>query len=98
MVFLWTNEAYSTFTEIKGSIRKRFTEKEVDKFILEMTRTMNVVKSFPKSFPESRIRKHKSTRKAVIHPHSTMYYRIKNKKEITIVTFWDNRDNPNKLD
>ena len=97
MEFLWTNEAYSSFEQIKKSIRKRFTEKEVENFILEMARTLNVIANFPKSFPASGIRKLKFTRKAVIHPHSTIFYRIKNKKQITIVTFWDNRDDPKKL-
>lgn len=97
MEFLWTNEAHTSFNEIKKSIRKRFTEKEVEVFILELIRTMKAVETFPKSFPVSKVKKFKSTRKALIHPHSTMYYRIKNKSQIIIITFWDNRDNPEKL-
>jgi len=79
MEFLWTKEAYSSLDRIKKSIRKRFTEKEVENFVVEMVRTLKAIDTFPKSFPASGIKKFKSTRKAVIHPHSTVFYRKKMK-------------------
>ncbi len=43
-------------------------------------------------------RKKKKVRKALITKHNTLYYRIKpSKTELELITFWDNRQNPNKL-
>lgn len=97
MEIFWTDEARSTFDRIKTNIQERFSEKEVDQFVLETLKTIKAIDAFPKSFPISKIRKYSSTRKALIHPHSTLFYRITTKKQITLVTFWDNRNNPKKL-
>ncbi|WP_341903775.1 type II toxin-antitoxin system RelE/ParE family toxin [Fluviicola taffensis] len=96
MQIVWTDKADETFDQINAYILKKFTQKEVDDFVLKTYEVLKVIKSHPKLYPLSKIKKYKSTRKAVIHPHSTLYYRISNKTTITLVTFWDNRKNPKK--
>lgn len=97
MEIVWTDEAEETFQNIITYIRKWFTEKEVDNFVIGTYEVLTVIKTHPKLFPVSKIRKFQSARKAVIHPHSTLFYRITTNKQITLLSFWDNRANPQKL-
>lgn len=97
MEIVWTNEAEETFENIIAYIRKWFTEKEVDHFVVGVFDVIAVIKTHPKLFPISKIRKFRSTRKAVIHPYSTLFYRISSSKQITLVAFWDNRQNLRRL-
>lgn len=97
MDIVWTDEAEQTFESIIAYIRKWFTEKEVDNFVVGTYDVIAVITTHPKLFPISKIRKFRSTRKAVIHPHSTLFYRITNNKQITLVAFWDNRQNLKRL-
>lgn len=97
MNIVWTSEAESSFEKIITYIRTWFTEKEVDRFILDTYEIIKIIQTHPKLFPISKIRKFRSTRKAVIHPHSTLFYRITSSNQITLVTFWDNRQNLQRL-
>lgn len=91
MEIVWTEKADESFAEIINSIGKRFTSKEVDKFVIQTYEVLKGIQEFPKLYPESKqLRK---ARKAVIHPHSTVYYQI-SRKEIQLLFFWDNRRNP----
>jgi len=97
MKIVWTDKADETFDQINNSILEKFTQKEVDDFVLKTYEVLEVIKSHPKLYPISKIRKYRSARKAVIHPHSTLYYRINSKTTVTLITFWDNRNNPKKI-
>lgn len=97
MEIVWSDQADETFDMISAYILDKFTQKEVDDFVIQTYEVIEVIKSYPKLYPLSKMRKLKSTRKAVIHPHSTLYYRISDKKTITLISFWDNRNNPAKL-
>jgi hypothetical protein len=47
-------------------------------------------------FEESK--KKKNVRKGLISKHNTLYYRVKpRKKELQLLMFWDNRQDPKKL-
>ncbi len=97
MDIVWSDQADETFDMISAYILDKFTQKEVDDFVIQTYEVIEVIKSYPKLYPLSKMRKLKSTRKAVIHPHSTLYYRISDKQTITLISFWDNRNNPAKL-
>ncbi len=97
MEIVWSDQADETFDMISAYILDKFTQKEVDDFVIQTYEVIEVIKSYSKLYPLSKMRKLKSTRKAVIHPHSTLYYRISDKKTITLISFWDNRNNPAKL-
>lgn len=84
----WTQKAEKTFDDILVSIGERFTTKEVDSFVLKTYEVINGIKEFPKLYPVSK--KIRNVRKAVIHPHSTLYYQVV-RKEIYLLFFWDNR-------
>ncbi|MFT5778064.1 MAG: plasmid stabilization system protein ParE [Crocinitomicaceae bacterium] len=97
MKTLWSKEADETLDEIYDSIERRFTAKEVDSFALMVHETIRVIENHPKSFPAFSSKRMKTVRKAVIHPHSTLFYRIDSKTQITLITFWDNRQDPSKI-
>lgn len=93
----WTPEAIDSFNRIASNIKRTFTEKEEDNFVFEVQKTIAVIAKFPKSFPKTNLKELKGTRKALIHPHSTLFYKIVNRNKIDLLFFWDNRDNPKKL-
>ncbi|NVK65230.1 MAG: type II toxin-antitoxin system RelE/ParE family toxin [Flavobacteriales bacterium] len=91
MEIVWTEKADETFDEIVSWIEKRFTQKEVDNFVISTYEVLDNLKELPKSYPASETLKR--VRKVVIHPHSSLYYRVQ-KKKIELLFFWDNRRNP----
>ncbi|QTY27976.1 type II toxin-antitoxin system RelE/ParE family toxin [Flavobacterium sp. CS20] len=64
-------------------------------FIKKLDSSIELIKNQPEIFPESK--KGKGLRKCVITKQTTLYYRY-NSEQINIVTIFDNRQNPNKLD
>jgi len=64
---------------------------------LEVFETISTIENFPKDYPETKLKRIKKVRKALIHPHSSLFYRHENKNTIRLLLFWDNRDHPNKL-
>ena len=95
MEIIWTPEARSSFDEIVDFINRKFTLKEVDHFITETLDVLDSLKNYPELFPKSILKALKSARKAVIHPHSSVFY-VVNGETITILLFWDNRRDPKK--
>ena len=64
-------------------------------FIKKLDSSIEIIKNQPEIFPESK--KGKSLRKCVLTKQTTLFYRY-NSKRINIVTIFDTRQNPNKLD
>ena len=96
MKAIWSDEADKTFAAIVDSINRRFSEKEVNAFLEQTFAVIDAVETFPKLYPSIKVKGYKRVHKAVIHPHSTLFYEI-SKEQIDILFFWDNRDNPEKL-
>ncbi len=64
-------------------------------FVEKLDASIEIIKNQPELFPVST--KGKSLRKCVITKQTILYYRA-NSKRINIVTLFDARQNPNKLD
>ena len=64
-------------------------------FVEKLDSSIVIIKNQPEIFPESK--EVKGLRKCVIAKQTTLYYRY-NSKRINIVTLFDTRQNPNKLD
>ena len=94
MTIIWSNRAVKSLDEIRYYIRENFSDIEEFTFFQKVVQTVQAIKSFPKGFPECA--KPKQARKATIHPHSVLFYRIKSKNRIEILLCWDNRNNPKK--
>jgi len=64
-------------------------------FVEKLDSSIEIIKNQPEIFPESK--KAKGLRKCVITKQTTLYYRY-NSKRINLVTIFDTRQNPNKLE
>ena len=64
-------------------------------FVEKFDSSIEIIKNQPELFPESK--KGKGLRKCVITKQTTLFYRY-NSKRINIVTIFDTRHNPYKLD
>ena len=96
MKISWTRTARRTYFKVLDYLAENWTKREVVNFINEVENLLNQITNNPEMFQSSR--KKKNVRKALITKHNTLYYRIKpRKKELELITFWDNRQNPNKL-
>ncbi|XCF07011.1 type II toxin-antitoxin system RelE/ParE family toxin [Tamlana crocina] len=72
-----------------------WSDKVKREFVEKLDSSIEIVKNQPEIFPESK--KGKGLRKCVITKQTTLYYRY-NSKRINIVTIFDTRQHPNKLD
>jgi len=63
-------------------------------FVEKLDSSIEVIRNQPEIFPESK--KGKNLRKCVITKQTTLYYRF-NSKQINIVTIFDTRQNPDRL-
>ena len=74
---------------------KEWSLKVKKDFVEKLDSSIEIIKNQPEIFPESK--KGKSLRKCVVTKQTTLYYRY-NSKRINIVTLFDTRQDPNKLD
>ncbi len=96
MKISWTPTAIKTYFKVLDYLEEAWTKNEVQNFADEVEKVLNQIAENPGMFEASR--KKKNIRKAYITRHNTLYYRIKPiKKELELLTFWDNRQNPEKL-
>ena len=92
----WTPTARKTYFNVLDHLGKTWTEREIQNFINEVDNLLDQIKQNPGMFEES-IKK-KNVRKDFVTKHNTLYYRVKpRKKELQLLLFWDNRQNPRKL-
>jgi len=94
-MIVWNKRAETSFDKITDYIGKHFSQKEEDIFVIQVLETLAAITEFPKAYPETKLLK--GARKAVIHPHSTLFYRIESKRKVRLLLFWDNRNNPKKI-
>lgn len=66
-----------------------------NEFVEKLDSAIEIIKNQPEIFPESK--KGKGLRKCVITKQTTLYYRY-NSEQINVVSIFDTRQNPNKLD
>mgnify|MGYP001381054264 CR=1 FL=1 len=74
---------------------KEWSKKVKKDFVEKLDSSIEIIKNQPKIFPESK--KGNGLRRYIITKQTTLYYRY-NSKRINIVTLFDTRQNPNKLD
>lgn len=94
-MIVWNKRAESSLDKITDYIGKHFSQKEEDIFVVQVLETLAAIAKFPKAYPETKL--FKGARKAVIHPYSTLFYRIESKGKVRLLLFWDNRNNPKKI-
>ena len=89
--------AESKLLKLTEYLIEEWNVKVRDEFINKLTEKINQISSHPKSCPQSN--KFKGLFKCVASKQTTFYYRIHIKKqEIEIITFFDSKQDTNKLD
>lgn len=89
---LWTEHALIELADTYEYLEVRFTERELKKLSAEIEKTLELISINPKLFPLSESR---GVRRVIIKKFNTMYYR-ENKGYVEILSFFSNRQNPNK--
>jgi plasmid stabilization system protein ParE len=91
----WTPEAEDTFDSIINYLEKEWSEKEIRKFAQKAQKIIHQISENPKIFKSSG---KEEIRKAVINRQTSLFYHIDEKTNlITLLSFWDNRKNPENL-
>lgn len=90
---IWSVEALKDLKEIFDYLELKWTEREMKSFARKLGRQIEIIKSQPLIYPQSR---KKNIRRAVISRQTTLYYELST-DEIRIVSLFDNRKDPKKL-
>ena len=92
----WTPIARRSYFKILDHLEAAWTEKEIQNFINEVNDLLEQIRQNPEMFQQSR--KRKNIRKGLVTKHNTLYYRVRSRrKELQLLLFWDNRQDPDKL-
>jgi plasmid stabilization system protein ParE len=92
----WTTTAKHSYFNILDYLEESWPIREVNSFIEEVDKFLDQISRHPKMFQESSKKRH--VRKGYITKDNSLYYRYSSrKKEIELLVFWDNRQNPEKL-
>ncbi|MCV9931547.1 type II toxin-antitoxin system RelE/ParE family toxin [Flavobacterium sp. LS1R47] len=90
----FTLNAEKSFDSIVNYIEKKWSLKEKISFLKKFNKSVSVIILNPESFPLTE--KNKIVRKCVVTKQTTIFY-VFTSKEITIVSVFDTRQNPNKI-
>ncbi len=96
IVIKWTNEAKQTFDQNINYLLEEWTEREIKNFVKQTNYVILRIAAQPAMYPASR--KNTKIRKAAINKYIVLYYRYYSvKKEVILLTFWHNKQDPEKL-
>ncbi len=91
---IWSDEALSNLKNILVYLEENWTQKEIKKFAVLLDRQLIRIQNNPFLFAESS--NHSQIRKSVLTKQVSIYYRI-SENEIHLISLFDNRQNPEKL-
>jgi plasmid stabilization system protein ParE len=96
MRVIWTQRALNSYFKVADYLQEKWGERVVNDFTTKVQKVIEQIKEMPNMFEVSK--KYKNVRKGFVTEHNTLYYRVKErKKEIELLIFWDNRQEPKKL-
>src|SRR6218665_2071423 len=81
-------------SELFEYLEGRWSERIKNKFISNLDKVIYLIQIEPEIFPKSEL--NKNYRKCVLSKQTTIYYKY-NTKRVEIITFFDTRQNPNKI-
>jgi plasmid stabilization system protein ParE len=91
---VWSDEAIQNLKGIIDYLENQWTKKEIHKFARLLDKRLNIIQDNPFLFGESK--RSNGIRKAVLSKQTTIYYQVVD-FEIRIITLFDNRQDPNKI-
>ena len=86
----WSDEATETFDSIVIFIENKWSERQAETYVKHTQRILSLISDQPYMFKASI---ENNIRQATITPQTSMYYEVHN-DYITILFFWDNRQEP----
>jgi plasmid stabilization system protein ParE len=86
----WTEEAEFTFDHTVTLIQHGWGSQAALNFRIKTRKTLTIISTYPLSFQSSGI---EGVRKAVITSQTSVFYEIF-ADHVTLLYFWDNRQNP----
>ena len=96
ILITWTKEAAKTFDKNIKYLQKEWTEREIKNFLKQTEFILKRIAENPDMYRPSK--KSSNVHKANINKHITLYYLHKaNEKEVFLLTFWHNKQDPSKL-
>ncbi|MBI9067003.1 MAG: type II toxin-antitoxin system RelE/ParE family toxin [Salinivirgaceae bacterium] len=91
----WSKEAEETFDAVIEYLENKWSEKEIRNFVRTSHKVIEQIEKNPFQFKASGFH---SFRKAFVSKHNSLLYGVNEEDEvIELYTFWDNRQNPDKL-
>ncbi len=92
----WSPEASETFDVNFNYLLEEWGDKAAANFFLQTEHAIKRMQLFPESYPHGR--KSKKYRRARLNKYIALFYSYqKRKKVITLVSFWNVKQNPEKL-
>lgn len=92
---IWTREAVRNLDEITEYLLEFWSERELKIFLDNLEKLLTLISQSPTLFPASN--KGNSLRRAVLSKQTTVFYSF-DSDEITLISLFNNRRDPNSLD
>lgn len=90
---LWTNTARKTFDEIVSYLQNKWSEKDVENFINQVSQMLSLLQRYPEMCRPSIKREY--VRIGIVNKHTQIVYYYKpDRKQIEILLFWNMKQNP----
>ena len=97
MKIIWTPRSLKTHLNIIDYLNENWTIKEIHKFVLETETTIKQISQNPYMFQA--IDEDKAIRKGFVNKIVSLFYRVNSaNEEEELLVFWNNRQNPSRLD
>ena len=96
MKIIWTRTTKISFAGILDYLNENWTQREIDNFADETRKVILQIQKNPLMYIASS--NAKNIRKGFVNKKVSLFYRVqKRRKKITLLMFWDNRQNPKNL-
>ena len=92
---IWSDEALQNLLKIIEYLNYQWSKKEIHKFVKKLDNRINLISENSLIFPTSQTKK--NIRKSVLTKQISLFYQI-NKKTVEIITLFDNRSDPDKIE
>lgn len=90
---IWSPQANDSYQQILEYLKNRWTEREINNFIERTEKVLFFISQNPLLY---RYSKHDDSYKCVVTEQTSLIYQI-NQDKVELLYFWDNRQDPAKL-
>ena len=91
---VFSSRSKSQLDSLLNYLENKFSILTKKKFISKLDKSISIIQKDPDTFPKSN--NSKMIRKCIISKQTTLYYRF-NSQEIRLLSFFDTRQNPTKI-